>query len=309
MSAWRQARRSSVAAARSAMTLAREPPETMSALMVTPRRRSFHFSRRAICAASSCTALMPFSGARPAWEARPWTMSSASPTPLREVFSKPRGPSDGSSTKTASLRARFFFNQFARGFAADLFVGSPQKNQAFLHRGLQFANGFEREERLNDAGFHVERAGAVGFPAGNAKRHFGESAGGIDGVVVAEDEELRFYSAFRGFPDHAEMIAAVFLPENLRNRAVVEPFFREEFAAAVGWLFFQAGRFEERQFAQRLHHLRQAFAKVGKERKLGHGKGMVARPAIPIEINEAQQGPLRPVGGKMISCPAGRIPL
>ncbi len=104
MSAKRQARRSRVAWARSAITFVREPPETTSALIVTPRRRSFHFSRRPICAASSCTALIPFSGASPACEARPWTMSCASPTPLREVFSRPRGPSDGSSTNTASLR-------------------------------------------------------------------------------------------------------------------------------------------------------------------------------------------------------------
>jgi hypothetical protein len=184
-----------------------------------------------------------------------------------------------------------FFNQFARGFAADFFVGGPQKNQALLYRGLQFANGFEREERLNDAGFHVERAGAVDFSAGNAKRHFSERAGGIDRVIVAEDEELRFDSTCRRFPDHAEMIATVLLSDDLGDRAVAEPFFSQKFATAVGWPFVQAGRFEYRQFAQRLQHLRQPFAKVGKERKLGHGKGMVARPANPNGMSKARRGP------------------
>ena len=164
----------------------------------------------------------------------------------------------------------FFFNYFAGRFAADFLVGSPQKNQAFLHRGLQFANGFEREERLDDTRLHIKRAGAVGFVPGNAKRHFGESAGGIDRVVVTKDEELRFDPTFRGFPDHAKMIAAVLLPDDLGNCSVAEPFSCKEFAAAVGRLFFHAGRFEHGQFAQRLQHLRQPFAKVGKERKLGH---------------------------------------
>ena len=36
----------------------------------------------------------------------------------------------------------------------------------------------------------IEDAGAVGFSAGNAEGHFGESAGGIDGVVMSEHEEL-----------------------------------------------------------------------------------------------------------------------
>jgi hypothetical protein len=137
-----------------------------------------------------------------------------------------------------------FFNQFAGRFAADFFVGGPQKDQALLDRRLQFANGFEREESLDDAGFHVERAGAVGFAGGNVKGHVGQRAGGIDGVVVSEHEELRFGSPFRWFPNHPKMITAVILLENLRNRAVAQPLFRQKFAAAVHWLFFQAGRFE-----------------------------------------------------------------
>jgi len=84
----------------------------------------------------------------------------------------------------------------------------------------------------------------------------------------------------------------------LHNRAVAEPFFGEEFAAAIGWLFFEAGRFEECEFAQRLDHPREAFAQVREERRWGHGKGMVTRWAIPIELNEAQEGLLRPAGGK-----------
>src|SRR5437870_10046912 len=70
MSDDRRARRSRTARARSAITLVRVPPSTISALMLTPRRPSFHLSIRVSCAASSYTALMPSSGARPAWEAR-----------------------------------------------------------------------------------------------------------------------------------------------------------------------------------------------------------------------------------------------
>lgn len=48
-------------------------------------------------------------------------------------------------------------------------------------------NGLEREESLYKAGFHVEDARAERFSADDAKRHFPKRAGGIDGVVVAEN--------------------------------------------------------------------------------------------------------------------------
>ena len=46
------------------------------------------------------SALTPFSGSSPAWAARPRTMTSNVPTPLRPVFSAPPS-ADGSSTSTA----------------------------------------------------------------------------------------------------------------------------------------------------------------------------------------------------------------
>ncbi len=67
------------------------PPSIMSALTVVPRRGLFHFITRDNWWHNSWMALIPSSGANPAWEARPCTMISASPTPLRAVFSRPEG--------------------------------------------------------------------------------------------------------------------------------------------------------------------------------------------------------------------------
>jgi hypothetical protein len=190
--------------------------------------------------------------------------------------------------RVASLR--FLFNQFMRRFAADLFVGGPEKHQSLLHRRLQFTNGFEGEERLDDSGFHVESAWAVGFAGDDAKGHFGERASRIDGVVVAKHEELRFDTALRGFPADAEMIASVLLAYDLRDGAMPQPLFRQQFAAPVRRLFFQAGRFKQRQFAQGLHHLRQPFPQVRKEGKWGHRTGMVARLEGANDAGGARSG-------------------
>src|SRR5258708_3391077 len=89
------------------------------------------------------------------------------------------------------------------------------------------------------------------------------------------------------------MAPAMFLPDNLRNSAVAQPFLRQKLAAAVGRLFFQAGRFKQRQFTQSFQHLRQPFAQVGEEGKRGHGKGMVARLARRDEMGAAGSGPRR----------------
>ena len=86
--------------------------------------------------------------------------------------------------------ASFRFDEFSRGIAADLFVGGPEKKQAVTKRRFCSLQSFEGEEGLDDAGLHVKDAGAIGFSGGDAEGHFAESAGGIDRVVVAENEEL-----------------------------------------------------------------------------------------------------------------------
>jgi len=88
--------------------------------------------------------------------------------------------------------ASFGLDQLAGGFAADFFVGGPEKDDAFVRLifGGQALQSLCGEQSLDDAGFHVEGAGAVGFAAGNAEGHFAQRATGVDGVVVAEDEKL-----------------------------------------------------------------------------------------------------------------------
>ena len=174
---------------------------------------------------------------------------------------------------------RLCLNNFPGRLAANFLVGGPQKDQALADFRARFAKRFEGEEGLHDAGLHIEGARAKGFAARDAEGHRGERAAGVDGVVMAEDEKLRFGARVRGSPQDAEMIAAVALLDDLDDGAVAQPLFRQEFAAAVGGLFFEAGRFQQSKFPQRFHHLREALAKGRKKGNGSHGSGMVAREA------------------------------
>src|SRR5208337_4832122 len=120
-------------------------------------------------------------------------------------------------------------------------------------------------ERLDNAGFHVKSAGAVGLVAGKAKGHFGDGAGGVDRIVVAEDEELRSGRRNGGRPNDAKMIAAMLLAEHLDERASQQPFVGQKTTAAVGSFFIQAGRFQERELLEDLQHVRQPAAEQGKK--------------------------------------------
>src|SRR5882762_2293371 len=75
--------------------------------------------------------------------------------------------------KNGVAAACFRFDELAGGVAADFFIGGPEEDYALAERRLALLQSVEREESLHDAGFHVERAGAVDFSGGYAERHFG----------------------------------------------------------------------------------------------------------------------------------------
>ena len=100
------------------------------------------------------SALTPFSGSSPACAARPRTITSNVPVPLRPVFTAP--PSAlGSSTSTLPHASARCLEQRAGRLRADLLVGGEQH----LHpRGVvECGHGVDR---LHDAGLHVEHARA-----------------------------------------------------------------------------------------------------------------------------------------------------
>src|SRR5712692_1824244 len=86
--------------------------------------------------------------------------------------------------------ARFGFEEFPRGFAADLLVRGPEADEAFAKRYFRLLKRLQREKRLNDSGLHVENSRAVSFAAFQAKRHPGECSGRVDRIVVAQEQEL-----------------------------------------------------------------------------------------------------------------------
>ena len=81
-------------------TLSAVPTTATVGVTVVPSSAFPKVLMRKICADASTRALTPFSGSRPACEARPSTCNSNVPVPLRAVFKAP--PSAlGSRTKTA----------------------------------------------------------------------------------------------------------------------------------------------------------------------------------------------------------------
>lgn len=156
---------------------------------------------------------------------------------LEQTFWAERRLEDENGVAAAS----FGFDELAGGVAADFFVGGPEKNEAMTKRRERALDRFESEEGLDEAGFHVEDAWAVGFGAHNAKRHFLKGAGGIDRVVVAEDEILARRTMFLRPPGDAEMIAAFALSETLDASAAPAPFGGEDGRATVGGTLFVAG--------------------------------------------------------------------
>jgi hypothetical protein len=173
----------------------------------------------------------------------------------------------------------FRFDEFSRSVAADLLVGGPEKKQAVAKRRFRLLQSFESEEGLDDAGFHIKDAGAIGFSGGDAEGHFAERAGGIDRVVVAQNEILACGARFLRPPGDAELVAAEFLRNALNARAALAPFGCEQAAATVGGDFFETGRFRQDETLERGKHLGQTkfqeaqelFGVVG----LGHSRDML----------------------------------
>src|ERR1700682_6102295 len=137
--------------------------------------------------------------------------------------------------------ARFRFEEFARGFAADLLVRSPDKDEAFAKRYFRLLKRLQREKCLNDSGLHVKSSWAVGFSAFQTERHLGERSGGVDRIVMAQDQELARRARFARRVSDANNIPTMFLRDSFHAHAVPIPFFGDDATAAIGSGFFQAG--------------------------------------------------------------------
>jgi hypothetical protein len=180
--------------------------------------------------------------------------------------------------------ASFRFDEFSRDIAADLFVGGPEKNQAVAKKCVCSLQSFESEEGLDDAGFHIKDSGTIGFSGGDAEGHFAEGAGGIDRVVVAENEILPSGPRFLRPPSDEELVAAEFLRNALDARAALAPLGSEQVAATVGGNFFEAGRLRPDQLLERGEHLRQARFQDTQEFlgvvSVRHGRDMLATTGL-----------------------------
>ena len=154
--------------------------------------------------------------------------------------------------------ACFRFEEFARGFAADLLVRSPEEDDAFAKRYFRLLKRLQREKRLNDAGLHVKGSRAVSFATLQPERHPGECSGRVNRIVVAQDQELARKRRFARRMSDADKIATTLLRDSFRARAVLIPFFGDDATTTIGGGFFQAGGFRIHEPTQRREHLREA---------------------------------------------------
>lgn len=161
--------------------------------------------------------------------------------------------------------AGFRFDEGARGLAADLLVRSPHEYDAFGKSGLCFLQGFKRKKSLDNASLHVKGAGAIHLVTSHTVGHFDDGAGGIDGVIVAQDEKLRPRRSNAWRPDDAEMVSAVLLANDLDKRPAQQPFVGQEATAAVGALFVQSGRFQDGQLTKDIEHAGEFAAEQGEQ--------------------------------------------
>jgi len=129
------------------------------------------------------------------------------------------------------------------------------------------------EKRLNDTSLHVKGAGAEGSPGSDAERHARECPGGIDGVVMAENEELARGAGRGGRPDNPQVIATLFLLEGLDKGPTLQPLIRKKSAATVRGRLFEARGFEKGEIAKRVEHIFETRPQERQEglRKRGRG--------------------------------------
>src|SRR5215472_17501628 len=106
---------------------------------------------------------------------------------------------------------RFGFDELAGRFAADFFVGRPKEDDLLLQVKLGLPKSLECKERLDDASLHVEDSGTVSLSPRDAERHFLQGSGGINGIVMAEHEELTLGASLVWDQSYAQMVAAVLL--------------------------------------------------------------------------------------------------
>ena len=131
---------------------------------------------------ASTNALTPFSGSRPACAARPCTMSSNPPVPLRPIFSTPPGAA-GSSTSTAPQAWARCSISARDAPGPDFFVGREQQ----LDPGPVSQRGSGMNGH-HDPTFHVEDTGSADDTVDHFEGAPGQGAEREHGVVVSDDQ-------------------------------------------------------------------------------------------------------------------------
>lgn len=142
--------------------------------------------------------------------------------------------------------AGFPFDDLARCGAADFLIGSPEEDNFMARRNFQSAESVRGSKGDDMPALHVERAGAPGAAAGDAKRHFSERPDGINGVEMSQDEKLaaRGVAHWRKSEFGANVIAAIAIAENAHAGAAALPFGGGDASQAVNGWFVVTRRFD-----------------------------------------------------------------
>jgi len=109
---------------------------------------------------------------------------------LARGFASAGGSGSGFEDKHGTGAEGEALGERARSGAADLFVGNEQEGDGAGQRAA-CKQGSEGEKSLDDSGFHVECAGTGEASGVLSAGHGRQSAEGVDGVSVAEQEQAR----------------------------------------------------------------------------------------------------------------------
>ena len=166
-------------------TLSAVPAVATVGVTVVPVSGSPKVAILVINCAAATSELIPFSGSRPAWAARPCTITSNVPVPLRAGLQR-AAVGAGLEHQHGAARQRPLLDQRPRRLRADLLVGGDQQLDT-----VEIVEQRQRVDRLDDARLHVEHT-RTGCPAVvDGERSGSEGADREHRVVVADDQHPR----------------------------------------------------------------------------------------------------------------------
>src|SRR5579863_8124143 len=203
---------------------------------------------------------MPVSGFSPLCAARPVTRSSISPTPLRAVFSAPRGSAAGSSTRTASL-------------------SRASRSMSRREHSLPISSSDVHRQAISFRGWMPARASASTAAKARTRPPFISNVPGPQARPRATRKGIAARASWAAPETHQQVIAALVLVKDSYGGATLAPFDSDYAAELIHSMLVVGGRFGAHKSAKKAQHLgfmgAQVVNKFAREVFLRHRRNML----------------------------------